>query len=146
MRRSTRSSRPGSHPRHTPARPRMEVLEDAALMSTFTVLNTNDSGPDSLRQAILDANAATGVTNAIAFDIPGAGVHTIEPLTALPTITNPVTIDGTTQPGSGGLPAIEPGRLGGDAGFRRPGHHRGRQHGPGAHHQPLPGDEPGRQW
>jgi hypothetical protein len=29
-------------------------------LATFTVLNTNDSGADSLRQAILDANAAAG--------------------------------------------------------------------------------------
>ncbi|HWY87702.1 MAG TPA: hypothetical protein VNX28_13305, partial [Gemmataceae bacterium] len=33
------------------------------LLSTFTVVNTSDSGPGSLRQAILDANtAATGTT------------------------------------------------------------------------------------
>jgi uncharacterized repeat protein (TIGR01451 family) len=76
-------------------------------MSTFTVLNTDDSGEDSLRQAILDSNASVGEFDTIAFNIPGAGVHTIQPLTALPTITDPVTIDGTTQPGSGGLPAIE---------------------------------------
>ncbi len=106
MLRSTRSSPPRSRARHTPARPRMELLEDRVLLSTFTVLNTNDGGADSLRQAILDSNASVGVADTIAFNIPGAGVHTIRPLTALPTITDPVTIDGTTQPGSGGRPAI----------------------------------------
>src|SRR5215467_9192063 len=64
----------------------------------FTVTNTNDSGAGSLRQAILDANTMGGGT--IAFNISGAGVHTISPLTALPAITKTVTIDGYTQPGS----------------------------------------------
>ena len=66
---------------------------------TFTVINTDDSGAGSLRQAILDANAAPGL-DTIAFDIPGAGVHTISPATALPFITDPVVIDGYTQPGA----------------------------------------------
>jgi hypothetical protein len=43
--------------------------------ATFMVINTNDSGLGSLRQAILDANAAGG-TNTISFLIPGAGVQT----------------------------------------------------------------------
>lgn len=64
----------------------------------FTVINTNDTGTGSLRQAILDANSMGGGT--IQFTIPGTGVHTISPLTDLPTITQPVTIDGYTQPGS----------------------------------------------
>ncbi len=67
--------------------------------STFTVTNTNDSGPGSLRQAILDANVFTGA-DLISFAIPGAGLHTIAPLTQLPLINDPVTIDGYTQPGS----------------------------------------------
>lgn len=37
----------------------------------------------------------------------GAGVQTINPLTALPTITEPLEIDGTTQPGFAGTPIIE---------------------------------------
>ncbi len=67
--------------------------------ATFTVTNTNDSGAGSLRQAILDANGAAGA-DTIDFNIPGAGVHTITPVTDLPSITGPVTIDGYTQPGS----------------------------------------------
>jgi len=67
--------------------------------ATYTVTNTNDSGPGSLRQAILDANANPGL-DTIAFAIPGSGVHTITPTTAPPQITDPVTIDGYTQPGS----------------------------------------------
>ena len=64
----------------------------------FTVTNINDSGSGSLRQAILDANSMGGGT--IQFTISGGGVHTISPLTVLPTITQPVIIDGYTQPGS----------------------------------------------
>ena len=35
----------------------------------------------------------------IIFKIHGTGIHTIQPLTELPTITDPVLIDGYTQPG-----------------------------------------------
>lgn len=41
-------------------RPGPEPLEDRRLLSTLTVLNGLDSGPGSLRQAVLDANAAPG--------------------------------------------------------------------------------------
>lgn len=88
------------------ARPRVESLEDRLAPATFTVLNTNDSGADSLRQAILDANANPGA-DLIAFNIGGGGVQTIAPTSALPTITDAVTIDGTTQPGFSGSPIIE---------------------------------------
>ena len=67
--------------------------------ATFAVTNTDDSGPGSLRQAILDANAAPGL-DTIAFNIPGAGVHTISPATQLTTILDPVVIDGYSQPGA----------------------------------------------
>ena len=68
--------------------------------ATFTVTNTNDAGAGSLRQAILDANASAGL-DTIDFTIPGTGPHTIQPASALPTITDPVVIDGNTQPGAG---------------------------------------------
>src|SRR5262245_8370045 len=67
--------------------------------ATFTVTNTDDTGPGSLRQAIDDANAAAGA-DTIAFNIPGPGVHTITPLSVLPIIGSDVTLDGYTQPGS----------------------------------------------
>jgi hypothetical protein len=86
------------------SRPTLEALEDRTLMSTFTVINTLDSGPGSFRQAILDANANTG-PNTIAFNI-GSGVQTIVPATDLPAITKPVVIDGTTEPGFGPTPVI----------------------------------------
>lgn len=77
-----------------------------AAAATLTVLNTADSGPGSLRQAILDSNASPGVVDSIAFNITGAGcagvpaVCTIKPVTALDAVADPVIIDGYTQPGS----------------------------------------------
>ncbi|HVG33668.1 MAG TPA: DUF4394 domain-containing protein [Pyrinomonadaceae bacterium] len=71
----------------------------AASAATFTVVNTNDSGAGSLRQAILDANA-NGGQDTIGFNIPGSGVQTITLASNLPTITDPVIIDGYTQPGT----------------------------------------------
>ncbi len=70
-----------------------------AFAATFTVTNTADSGAGSLRQAMLAANA-TADDNYIHFAIPGGGPHVIAPATALPQITRPVVIDGTTQPGA----------------------------------------------
>jgi hypothetical protein len=75
-------------------------LEPAAQAATFTVTNANDSGPGSFRQAIVDSNAApvaAGDLNRIAFNIPGAGQHTINLLSRLPDITVPVWINGYTQ-------------------------------------------------
>src|SRR5512144_424980 len=82
----------------------LAIVAAAATADTFTVVNTNDSGAGSLRQAINDANANPG--SSIAFNIPGGGVHTIAGPTALPWLTVPVTIDGTTQPGYAGAPLI----------------------------------------
>src|SRR5262249_12288529 len=73
----------------------------------------------SLSQAILDSNAATSGSNTIDFDIPGVGVQTIALLSPLPAITNPVLIDGFSQPGYGGTPLIElPGSRAGTAAGR----------------------------
>ena len=76
------------------------------MLSTFTVSNTDDGGPGSLRQAIIAANNLAGLDR-IDFAIPGAGPFTIQPLSGLPSIDDPVTIDGTTQPGYAGKPIIE---------------------------------------
>src|SRR5437762_2210933 len=83
----------------------LEALEDRTLPSTFTVLNLADSGAGSLRQAVLDANANPGA-DVIAFAV-GGGVQTIAPTSALPLVTDPVTLDGWTQPGFAGTPLLE---------------------------------------
>lgn len=74
-------------------------------MATFSVINTDDSGSGSLRQAIIDANNSTG-PDMIAFSI-GSGVQTIRPQSPLPEITDAVVIDASTQPGFSGTPLIE---------------------------------------
>ena len=79
-------------------------LVGGAAADTFTVTNTNDSGAGSLRMAITDANAQPNidldVPDRIAFAIPGAGVHTITLNSALPSITDPLEINGYTQSGA----------------------------------------------
>ncbi len=78
-------------------------IASMARAADFTVTNTSNSGAGSLRQAILDANATAnaGGQDRIIFNIPGPGVHIIDVSSqALPQITNPVIIDGYTQPGA----------------------------------------------
>jgi hypothetical protein len=72
--------------------------------SPFTVINANDSGAGSLRQAILDSNTLGGA-NVIHFVI-GTGPVTITPLSVFSSITDALIIDGTTQPGYAGSPLI----------------------------------------
>ena len=54
-------------------------------------------GQCTLRAAIQESNALAG-TQTIDFSIAGAGPHTIVPGSALPTITQPVIINGTSEP------------------------------------------------
>jgi T5SS/PEP-CTERM-associated repeat protein len=78
----------------------LDVGAHRAWSATISVSNTNDTGAGSLRQAILTANSSINVPDLINFTISGAGPHTISPATPLPTLTDPVTIDGYTQSGS----------------------------------------------
>ncbi|MEX1193541.1 MAG: right-handed parallel beta-helix repeat-containing protein [Dehalococcoidia bacterium] len=77
----------------------------------FVVNSSADPGDGTcdvtctLRDAILNTNSVSGL-DTIGFAI-GSGLATISPTTPLPTITNPVIIDGTTQPGFAGTPIIE---------------------------------------
>ncbi len=102
-----RSRRPGT--RHIRRRPLAEHFEPRLLLASFVVQNTLDSGFGSLRQAILDSNATPGSgTNTISFGItPSAATYTINLQTALPAITYPVLIDGTSQTGYNGAPVID---------------------------------------
>ncbi len=77
-------------------------------LATFTVTNTNDTGVGSLRQAILDANASAG-SDSIHFVISDplvGGAHTISLTSALPVISETVTIDATTEPDYSGAPVV----------------------------------------
>ena len=74
----------------------------------FTVTSVDDPGNGvcdsscTLREAIVAANATGSATaiDEIRFNIPGIGPHTIILGSALPTLTQSVTIDGYTQPGA----------------------------------------------
>jgi CSLREA domain-containing protein len=86
------------------------LAQDSA---TYIVNTTNDvedgfcnKAHCSLREAITAANAHPGA-DTIAFNIHGRPPFTIQPLSALPEITESVTIDGTTQRGFAGYPIVE---------------------------------------
>src|SRR5437870_4927005 len=93
-RRWLRGLRNRSAGRSRQSRLRLEILEDRCLPTTFTVVNTSDGGPGSLRQAILDANAAVnrGGADRIEFAVADSdagfdsrtGVCTVQPLSPLP--------------------------------------------------------------
>src|SRR5437660_1688836 len=97
-------------------------IEPVAHASTFTV-NTADDHNDgvcnaadcSLREAINAVNAGAG-GDVISFNIPGAGVHTINLTGGLPTLIRTVTIDGATPPSFSGTPLIELNGSGAGAG------------------------------
>ncbi len=74
---------------------------DGADASADGTCQTATAGQCTLRAAIQEANRA-GTHVSIGFSIPGSGVHTISPASALPPLTNAngITIDGFTQPGS----------------------------------------------
>jgi parallel beta-helix repeat protein len=80
----------------------VECVEGA----TYTVTTVADAGPGSLRQAIIDANANPGADQ-IHFNLAGPAPYTIAPASALPGVTDPVVIDGSTQVGWVGTPIIE---------------------------------------
>gem|GEM_PF-1594091 len=94
------------------------LFSSSAKAATFTVTNTLDSGPGSLRQAVLDANTAGG-NSTVDFMITGTPLQKIIVPTTFnsttppraevyqPLTNNNITIDGTTQPGySFGSPSI----------------------------------------
>ena len=70
------------------------------------VASTDDSGPGTLRQALLDANDSPD-ENLVVLRLPGPGPYTIHLLSPLPVITSPVIIDGSLQTGSNTAPGIE---------------------------------------
>ena len=69
-------------------KPYAELLEDRRLLATFIVNTTAAAGPGSLEQAILNANSPLNPgPDLITFNIPGAGVRTIQPFLAFSPIT-----------------------------------------------------------
>lgn len=82
------------------------VTTSATVLERLVVTTAADSGRHSLRDIINVANAEGIAGQTITFNIPGAGPHTIVPLSPLPAVTVPVVIDATTQPGFAGRPII----------------------------------------
>ena len=79
--------------------------------AVYTVTHTGDAGAGSLRQAITDSNLSAG-SDLIHFNITGGtGPYFIRPATALPWSTDPVEIDGYTQPGSAPASDVVPANL-----------------------------------
>ena len=113
---SVRSARPTTPARRARLRRKfgIERLETRELLSTvFNVTSGGDTPAGTadqvgtLRYAIDQANAlAPNTPVTINFSI-GTGQQTISLLQPLPTLANPVTIDGTTQPGYAGTPLIQ---------------------------------------
>jgi CSLREA domain-containing protein len=88
----------------------------ALTLTVDTATDSNDGvcGPPpgedcSLREAITENNNNNNdpVVDTIAFDIPGTAPYTIQPSLPLDLITDPVTIDGFTEPQSSGAHVIE---------------------------------------
>jgi hypothetical protein len=77
----------------------IEQFEARTMFATFMVASAADTGPQTLRDAILKANANLG-SDVIQFAIPAAAnPPVIAPATPLPTITDSVAIDARSQPG-----------------------------------------------
>lgn len=68
-------------------------------LAELVVTHAGDSGPGSLRQAILDANTLPDVST-IRFAIPGANGAILVPASPYPDIVTPMRIDGFTQTGA----------------------------------------------
>ncbi|MET0649996.1 MAG: Calx-beta domain-containing protein [Pyrinomonadaceae bacterium] len=98
----------------------LDFTQPAARAASVFVVNSTGDGADSntadnlcndgagnctLRAAIQQANATPG-TDTVNFQI-GTGVQTIVLNTVLPDVSDPIIIDGTTQPGYGGTPLVE---------------------------------------
>jgi hypothetical protein len=86
------SGRRGRRPRpagRRPFVPRLDVLEDRTVLTTFPVTTLADGGPGSLRQAIFLANATPG-DDTITFAVTG----TINLASALPDLSSNIDIQG----------------------------------------------------
>ncbi len=86
------------------ARPCLEALDQRLLLTVYTVTSNLDTGLGTFRGAIILSNADNKQANEIDFNIAPAGLSVITPSAAsgaLPAITNPVLINGLTQPSGG---------------------------------------------
>jgi uncharacterized repeat protein (TIGR01451 family) len=98
-----------SRVRRVAVRLRIEVMESRELLSTFIVTNTSDNAipaTNSLRWAITQVNK-DATPDTIDIEITAGGFQSIQLSSALPALTNAVTIDGTKEQGFNSVPLIE---------------------------------------
>jgi CSLREA domain-containing protein len=74
------------------------IANDAACTLREAITQINSGGPAA--NGCSNSGGAFGTSDEIRFSIPGAGVHTIAPTSALPTIVAPVFVNGYSQPGA----------------------------------------------
>lgn len=86
-------------------KPVLTSLEDRTTPAIYTVTSNADSGTGTLREALGLANGSPGA-DTIKFAI-GSGFASIALSSALPDVSDAVTIDGTSQPGYAGNPVVE---------------------------------------
>jgi hypothetical protein len=86
-----------------------DTLDGTTTSIVALIASPGPDGKISLREAITAANNTPNGTglDQIYFNIPGVGVQTIHPTSALPAITEGLVIDATTQPGFAGTPLVE---------------------------------------
>jgi hypothetical protein len=83
----------------------VQSLEERAVPATFIVTSNGDNGAGTFREALSLSNGSPGA-DIIRFNI-GTGQQSIALASALPDVSDAVTIDATTQPGYSGSPIIE---------------------------------------
>ena len=86
-----------------------DVMDGSTSSIANLIANKGSDGFISLREAITAANNTTngaGGPDRIQFNISGAGPHLIQPSSALPTITDPIVIDGWSEPDFSGNPVV----------------------------------------
>ena len=88
-------------------RPSFEVVEDRTLLSTFLVDHHGRQRPRLAPPGDPRFQRRDRRDEHDRLRHPGQGVQTIAPALPLPAITNPVLIDGISQPGYTGTPLIE---------------------------------------
>lgn len=82
------------------------VFISSAFPTIYTVINTNDAGPGSLRDAIGQANTNIGA-DTIHFNTGLPGVKRIVLTTGIMNVRDTLFIDGSSDPAYVGLPVIE---------------------------------------
>ena len=85
----------------------LRLLEERCLLSVYTVTDPSDDGSSGTLRSIIEQVNSDTTPDTIDFNLPGSAPYVIQLTSALPEITNSVTIDGTSQPGYAGKPIVE---------------------------------------